>query len=67
MKKTIKNNWNFKQNPRKEINIYPSEILMRILLSSKKYLGIKLNIFNKNFKVLELGSFYGNNIRFFFR
>ena len=61
----MKKNWQYKKNQKKYPTSYPSETLIRILLSSKKYLGIELNMFEKNFKVFELGSFYGNNLRFF--
>lgn len=43
---------------------YPNETLIRICLS-KRFTKFNINIFKKNFKVLEIGCFSGNNLRFF--
>ena len=43
---------------------YPNEMLIR-LCTSKRFSKFPLNIFKKNFKVIEIGCFAGNNLRFF--
>ena len=43
---------------------YPNETVIK-LCTSKRLSGISTNIFKKNFKVIEIGCFAGNNLRFF--
>ena len=43
---------------------YPNEMLVK-LCSSKSYSDLTENLFNDSVKVCELGSFSGNNVRFF--
>lgn len=43
---------------------FPNEMLIR-LCSSSRFSKIKVNILKKNFKVLEIGCFSGNNLRYF--
>ena len=43
---------------------YHHEMLLRVCLS-KRFTNIEFNIFKKNFQILEIGCFSGNNLRFF--
>ncbi len=44
--------------------LFPNEMLVR-LCSSSRFSKIKINILRKKFKILEIGCFSGNNLRFF--
>jgi len=43
---------------------YPNEMLVR-LCTSKRFSQNAINIFKKNYKVIEVGCFAGNNLRYF--
>jgi|688.fasta_scaffold169277_2 SAM-dependent methyltransferase len=66
---TINSKWVKKNSYQKKFGAkyppsFPNEMLVRVC-SSKRYGKYKININKKNFKVLEVGCFAGNNARFF--
>tara|TARA_Y100000768_G_C23983095_1_gene687053 strand:- start:1801 stop:2499 length:699 start_codon:yes stop_codon:yes gene_type:complete len=67
--KILKKNWKKNNSYEKKYGAnnppsYPNEMLVR-LCSSTRFSDIKINLSKKNLKILEIGCFAGNNLRFF--